>query len=187
VTSMGILPELARRHPQAVRTCHPTNSIVALGKHARALTESHCYSIYPCGEESPYYKIVSYDGWIVGLGVSTANLSFVHCIEDIWRDRFPVRTRTTEVFAAQVLNASGTREIVQTLAQSRVTQMLGPRSVPNFIRRYVPKDVCRDVTIQGVNYFTAKARPLYAELEELAGQGITIYGAPARPTVLWAG
>ena len=176
VTTMGILPEMARRLPAAVRSLHPTNSIVAIGKYARELTETHIRSVYPCGEESPYYKVMQYDGRIVGLGVTTSKLSFVHCVEDVWQDRFPVRTRTPEVFPARVIDRDGAEIIVPTVAQSRVTQALTPRSVPRFIRRYVTPEVCRDLRINGVEYFTADARRLYARMEELASQGITIYG-----------
>ncbi|MCY2990956.1 MAG: AAC(3) family N-acetyltransferase [Planctomycetota bacterium] len=178
VTTMGILPELVRRLPDAVRSLHPTNSVVAVGKYARELTDTHSRSVYPCGEESPYFKIMQYDGRIVGLGVTTAKLSFVHCVEDVWRDRFPVRTRTPEVFPARVIDQDGAELIVPTVAQSRVTQVLTSHSVPRFIRRHVAPAVCRELRSNGVEYFAADARRLYARLEELAGQGVTIYGRP---------
>lgn len=181
VTTMGVLPEMARRLPDAVRSLHPTNSIVAIGKYAWELTENHIHSVYPCGEESPYFQIMQYGGRIVGLGVTTAKLSFVHCVEDVWRDRFPVRTRTPEVFPARVIDRDGAEIIVPTVAQSRVTQSLTNRSVPRFIRRYVPPEVCRDLRINGVEYFTADARRLYARMEELAKQGTTIYGRVPLP------
>lgn len=180
VTTMGILPEMARRLPDAVRSLHPTNSVVAVGRYARELTDTHTHSVYPCGEESPYFKITRYEGRIVGLGVTTAKLSFVHCVEDVWRDRFPFRTRTADVFPARVIDRDGTELIVPTVAQSRVTQSLTNRSVPRFIRRYVSSEVCRDLRLNGVEYFTADAQRLYARMEELAGQGITIYGRAAR-------
>jgi aminoglycoside 3-N-acetyltransferase len=176
VTSMGVIPELARRHPDACRSLHPTNSVVALGKHARELTETHGRSIYPCGEDSPYYKIVQHRGLIVGLGVTTAKLSFVHCVEDILRDRFPVPTRTTEVFPARVIDRDGCVRVVPTLAQNRVTEFLAPHSIPRFLRRYVAPTVCRDLRAKGVDYFAADAPALYAWLAELASQGVTIYG-----------
>ncbi len=78
-TVMGLLPELARRHSSAFRSAHPTTSIVAIGKYAKELTEDHEKSIYPCGEMSPYYKMMKYDAIIVGLGVTSHFVSFVHC------------------------------------------------------------------------------------------------------------
>src|SRR4030042_5188598 len=106
-TVMGILPELARRQKGAFRSLHPTNSVVAIGKHAQVLTKTHPESIYPCGEQSPYYKIVHYDGIVIGLGVDTRSLSLPHCIEDIWQDRFPLQTRMPEVFPAKVIDWDG--------------------------------------------------------------------------------
>ena len=54
-SALGLLSEVARRHPQAVRSIHPINSIVAIGKYAAEITNEHGNSIYPCDETSPYY------------------------------------------------------------------------------------------------------------------------------------
>ena len=69
-TVRGLLPEFARKQKNAVRSLHPTESVAVLGKHAIELTGTHHQSIYPCGELSPFYKMMEYDGLIVGLGVT---------------------------------------------------------------------------------------------------------------------
>lgn len=171
-TTMGIIPELARRQKGAYRSLHPTNSVCAIGRHAKELTENHHTSPYPCGEESPYYKIVDYDGIIIGLGVSTERLAFVHCVEDIVRDKFPVETREREIFEGKVIDINGDMKVVKTLvAHERINW----RNIPWYIRKYVPKEVCRDLKIDGIQFFTADAHELYKRMKELAGQRITIY------------
>jgi len=169
---LGLIPFLAARRRNAVRTPHPTNSVVAIGKHALALTEGHTRSIYPCGAESPFYRIVHYDGIIIGLGVGVENLSFVHCVEDIMQDKFPVKTRTTEVFCGRVRDEDGGEFVVKTVAAEKRIQH---RNVPRYMRRYIPVDVCRLVTLHGVRYFTIKACELYEAMESLANRSITIY------------
>ena len=171
-TTMGIIPEFARRQKGASRSAHPTSSVVAIGKCARELTRDHSKSIYPCGERSPYYKIVHHDGLIVGLGVNTEVLTFVHCLEDNWKERFPVETRSRETFAARVRDEDECEQIVQTLvAQKRIRW----RHIPRYMQRHVPVDVCRDLKIGGVNFYTARSKDLYAKMEELASRDITIY------------
>jgi aminoglycoside N3'-acetyltransferase len=178
-TTMGILAELARRQPGAVRSLHPTSSVVAIGKHAEELTATHPDSVYPCGRQSPYYKIVHHDGIIVGLGVPPEkSLSFVHCVEDIMKDRFPVETRTREVFQARVVDQHGRERIVPTLAAHWRIQR---RNIARYFRRYVPPETCRNLVIDGVSYYTAKSRQLYARMEELANRSITIYSG----CILW--
>ena len=63
-TVRGLLPEIARRQKNAVRSLHPTESIAVIGKYAAELTETHHQSIYPCGEHSPFYKMMKYNGLI---------------------------------------------------------------------------------------------------------------------------
>lgn len=178
-TTMGIIAELARRQPGAVRSLHPTSSVVAIGRHAAELTATHPASIYPCGEQSPYYKIVHYDGIIVGLGVPPdKSLSFVHCVEDIMKERFPIETRTREVFRGRVVDQQGDERVVPTLAAHWRIQR---RNIARYMKRYIPAETCRDLVIDGVSYYTAKSRQLYARMEELANRNITIYSG----CILW--
>ncbi len=171
-TTMGVIAEFARRQKGAVRSLHPTNSVVALGNRARELVEDHPRSIYPCDQHSPFYKIVHYDGLIIGLGVSTEVLTFVHCVEDNLRERFPVETRRRELYAGRVLDENGCEQIVKTLVAHKRIRW---RRVSRYMRRHVPEDMCRDLKIDGVNYYTAQSRALYAKMEELAMRNITIY------------
>jgi hypothetical protein len=176
---MGLLSEIARRYPGALRSAHPTHSVVAIGRHARELIESHEHSIYPCDANSPYYKIVEFDGIIIGLGVTTRQLSFVHCVEDNLRHRFPLRTRTEEVYRATVRDRQGREVTIPTVAQTDVTLWL---DIPRFMKRHVDPAVCRAIRLDGVDFFTARAKQLYVRMEELALKNVTCYtrGAYAR-------
>lgn len=176
-TTMGIIAELARRQEGAYRSLHPTNSVCAIGQYAKELTENHHNSIYPCGVQSPYYKIVEYDGIIIGLGVSTENMSFVRCVEDIIKGNFPVETRKREVFEGQVIDKNGDIKVVKTVVSHERTKW---RNIPRYIRKHIPEGVCRDLQINGIQFFTADAQDLYKRMNELAEQGITIYSRWAK-------
>lgn len=171
-TMDGIIPEFVRLQRGAFRSLHPTNSVVAIGKYAQELTETHSMSLYPCDDESPYYKIVKYDGIIIGLGVSTENMSFVHCIEDIWKEKFPVETRKKEIFRGRVVDAGGSELFIETLVAAKRIRW---RNVNKYISRFVSPEVCRDININGINFFRAGSRKLYLRMEELAARNITIY------------
>ena len=151
----------------------------AFRRHARELIESHEHSIYPCDANSPYYKIVEFDGIIICLGVTTRQLSFVHCVEDNLRHRFPLRTRTEEVYRATVRDRQGREVTIPTVAQTDVTLWL---DIPRFMKRHVDPAVCRAVRLDGVDFFTARAKQLYVRMEELALKNVTCYtrGAYAR-------
>ena len=171
-TTMGVIPEFARRRSGAARSRHPTSSVVAIGKQARELTRNHALSIYPCGIESPYFGIVRYAGIIVGIGVTTDVLTFVHCVEDNLADQFPVYTRPDEVFVGKVRDETGRVHDVETLVAARRIRW---RAIRRYMRRHVSHEVCQDLSIDGVPYYTARAPELYKTMETLAHRGITIY------------
>lgn len=171
-TVMGLLPELARRSPNAYRSAHPTTSIVAIGKYAKELTEGHENSIYPCGEQSPYYKMLKYNAIIVGLGVTAHFLSFVHCPEDVLKEKFPVKTRMDNLFTGKVKTMDGNIIEVKTLA-AHIN--IAKRDIPGFLKKYVPDNVFSDYKIKGNDFYKADANLLYTKLVELAAKGLSIY------------
>jgi len=171
-TIMGLLPELARRNKNAHRSLHPTCSIVAIGKHAEALVSEHHTDIYPCGEKSPYYKMMRYGAKITGLGVTPHFVSFVHCPEDILKQEFPGNTRTNKVYSSKVRKSDGTLIEVQTLAAHHdIIQ----RNIPLFFRKHIPQSVFREFKIRGNHFHIADSEQLFSKMIALSAKSITIY------------
>lgn len=168
----GLLTEIARRHPDAVRSLHPTKSACAIGPKAVELTDGHPDSPYPYDANSPYAKIMAHGGKVIGIGVATRNLSFVHAVDDFLKDDFPVRPYLDQVFEARCINYDGSVEIVRTYAHDMSKIDF---DVPAFMRAYVAPAICQDLTICGAPFFRADAAPLFHRMVELARNGITIY------------
>lgn len=170
---MGLLTEIARREPGAKRSLHPTNSIVAIGKNAEDLLKDHHKSIYPNGEMSPFYKMMNYGGKVVGLGEQAMHsLSFVHCIEDVYQDKFPYPTRTDLVFKAKVIDMDGVEQTVQTKAAHVA---IGKRNVFKYLKEnFGPDEIC-NYSKRGSNFFVVNSRDFYRKMESLTDKGITIY------------
>lgn len=187
-TTMGAIPEFARRRQGACRSLHPTHSVAALGPLAEELTRTHPDSPYPCGESSPYYKAALAGGRIVGLGVDPSVLTFVHCVEDLWRERFPVETRSPRLYQGRVLDPDGRERVVPTLVSHPRIRW---REIPRYVQRHVPSAICAVHRRHGAWFYVAEAGPLFRCMEELAGQGITIYsrlvyrGCPANRPLSW--
>jgi aminoglycoside 3-N-acetyltransferase len=171
-SAMGLISELARRHPEAKRSLHPTNSIIAIGKEADYLIKDHGTSIYPCDETSPFYKMLEFNAKIIGLGVTTEFLSFVHCPEDVLKEKFPYPTRSQEVFSTTVVDWKGKVHETKTLVANKA---IAQRNIPKFIRKHIPTSTVKQFTLRKNRFFLAEADLLYKELIRLANQGITIY------------
>lgn len=170
---MGMLSEAARRHPLSKRSMHPTNSIVALGKNSSELVESHHLSIWPCGDASPYFKFSQLEkALIIGIGVSTEKLSFVHAVEDVMQKEFPVPTRDETVYSGICLDKDGNSVTVDTLvAHERIQR----RAVEKYIQKHIDPATCQDLCLQGHTFFRADAKKLFHEMRDLALKGTTIY------------
>lgn len=173
-TTMGLLPELVRRSQGALRSLHPTNSIVAIGKLAKELTSEHHLDIYPNGVFSPLYKLMKYNSRIIGLGERAVSLSFVHVIEDSLKEKFPLETLHPEHRSLKVINYEKEEILVKTLIPSL---NIVKRNTIGFMSKHVNSPTYIDLKIEGVNFFSVKPLQLYSTMEELAGENITIYNS----------
>lgn len=169
----GALTEFARKQRNAIRSLHPTKSVCAIGPHAEFLTESHQNSPYPYDSCSPYYKFKDQHGAkIVGLGVTTHHLSFVHCVEDALKDGFPIQPYHQKLFDAKCVDCAGNPRVVKTFAHDMSKLH---HDIPSYMRKHVSKGICKDLTILGRQFFTAKAPELFELMLDLAQNNITIY------------
>jgi len=168
----GLLPELARRAPGAVRSLHPIRSACAIGPLAEYLTRDHAHSLYPFGEETPYGRLVTMDGMVVGLGVTTMALSVVHCVEDFMGDAFPVKKHLDDIGTGKCVDADGVEQLVQTYVSNPQVE---PVNIRKFAKRYVSPEICCDIQEQRRPFFRCRAKPFVDRLRELAQEGITLY------------
>jgi aminoglycoside 3-N-acetyltransferase len=171
-SSMGILTELMRRHRDAVRSLHPTKSVCAIGPAARDLVGTHHLSPYPYDANSPYFRLMAYDAKIIGLGVKTKNLAFVHTVDDALKDAFPVDPYEPGVYEAPCRDERGERVVVKTLSHdpSRMDH-----DIPSFMKKHVSREAGEDRTIDGMHFFRVHARTLFDQMCELARRRTTIY------------
>jgi aminoglycoside 3-N-acetyltransferase len=168
----GIITEFARKQKEAKRSLHPTKSVCAIGAFAHELVSTHQDSPYPYDATSPYFKIIDYDGKIIGLGCSTDYLSFVHCAEDVLKKQFPVEVYVPELYESSCINEQGETQIVPAYAHD-LSKM--KQNVPKYMKEHVPREVCEDMKVFGREFFRADARALLNRMVALAKQGITIY------------
>jgi aminoglycoside 3-N-acetyltransferase len=168
----GMLSEIARRDKKSIRSLHPTNSVVGVGRLANEFIYEQHTDIYPCGIKSPLYKLTQNGGIIIGLGVDTEYLTFVHAVEDVMAEKFPFKTRDDKIFECKVRNYNNEIITVKTLVAHKNIQH---RNVPLFIRKYIDKSICDNFKFKGVSFFKADSKKLFAEIENLARKNITVY------------
>lgn len=77
----GILPEIGRKRPDAVRSLSPTHSVAVIGPDARKLTENHL-AVRTFGINSPIDLLAQMGGKILLIGVGQTANSTIHIAEE---------------------------------------------------------------------------------------------------------
>jgi aminoglycoside N3'-acetyltransferase len=191
-SAMGVFTEFARKYDGAVRSLHPTKACAVIGPEAKALTADHHLSPYAYGEKSPYYRAKHLNAKLVGLGVWTYNLSFVHTCEDTLLDRHPFCPYWPQLFQGTVIKMDGGRRIVSSFAHDLERIGADTTNVPEYIRKFIDPAVCKDVTIQGRRLFIGHAALLYGTMISLVrSKGETLFqkaqatSTPEKEIELW--
>ena len=78
---VGAISEKFRTMPGAIRSLHPTHSVVALGPKARDLIAGHEAAKTPCGEGTPYAKMIKERAQILFLGTTLDQNTIFHTLE----------------------------------------------------------------------------------------------------------
>lgn len=84
--ALGVVPELFRSWPGAVRSAHPAFSLAALGPQAEYLTADHPLA-EDLGDHSPLGKLYELDGHVLLLGVDHWSNTSLHLAE--FRANYP--------------------------------------------------------------------------------------------------
>jgi aminoglycoside 3-N-acetyltransferase len=168
----GLLSEIARRHKESIRSLHPTKSVVAIGKYAKELTETHHQSPYPYDNTSPYFKVLEHNSKSFGIGVTSNYFSSTHIVDDYMKDKFPVKVYHDELFAAKCIDYEGNEVTVNTYAHN-IRKM--KFNIPLYFKNHVSKEVASDFQVNGMNFFLVNSNPLFNIMLKLAEKNITIY------------
>ena len=97
---MGVVPELFRTWPGAVRSAHPAFSLAALGPQAQYLVADHALE-EDAGDRSPLGKLYELDGHVLLLGVDHWNNTSLHLAE--FRANYPGK-RNLRTGSAMLVN-----------------------------------------------------------------------------------
>lgn len=83
-SNVGALAEYFRLHTEgAVRSLNPTHSCCAVGKNAVFVTSGHILDKTPCGENSPFRRVMELGGKILFLGCGMGPNTSMHAVEEL--------------------------------------------------------------------------------------------------------
>ena len=82
-TCIGALTEYFRRREGTLRSVHPTHSVCGVGHLVHDLLCNHELDTTPCGPNSPFHKLPSFEGQILMLGCGLRPNTSMHSVEEL--------------------------------------------------------------------------------------------------------
>jgi aminoglycoside N3'-acetyltransferase len=170
-TYAGLLCETFRRWPGVLRSIHPTHSVCGIGERAFDLLRDHSEDLRGCGPNSPYFRLIKAKGHIVTLGLPPSFTTFLHTVEDVRPENFPVPIYDGSIGLFEVREASGRVQVKIPLRSQRVLSGMDLDLFDGLLG-----DAVRHKRLfHNELVWHAQAGPLYDRLVELCRQGVTVY------------
>ena len=104
---VGMLTEILRRTPGAVRSVNPTHPVAAWGEKGVRLVDRDWQAGTPCGRGTAYHRLLDADARILMLGTGLQPMTFYHCVEELIEPLMPSSPFTAEVFELRSKNRAG--------------------------------------------------------------------------------
>lgn len=175
-SEMGLVAEVFRRTPKAVRSLHPTCSVCALGPLAQEMTAGHHVSRSGLSPDSPFGFMTRRKTAIIGLGVEYYRcLTHVHTASDAMGAEFPIKSSSPGFTPVKLIDYDG--------GEYEYKLGLPDRSNPNkkldltILWSVLEKGELVEWKFHGVPLFLVpRAGVLTERLIAAARKGITVYG-----------
>lgn len=81
--ALGVITEVVRNRPNAVRSVHPMAAVAAIGAKAEEICRDHWKADTAHGEGTPYTKIRDLNGYVCLLGVDQDRNTTLHTVEEL--------------------------------------------------------------------------------------------------------
>jgi aminoglycoside 3-N-acetyltransferase len=113
---VGTISEVFRTMRGVARSMHPTHSVAAIGPSAAYLTEGHENALTPCGEGTPYGKLIEERCQILFLGTTLDQNTMFHALEALAKLPYLMRD---EDEAFTMTDSAGTTRVMQIRRHNR--------------------------------------------------------------------
>jgi len=179
-STVGAISEAFRSRGGVARSLHPTHSVCACGPKAEFIADGHEKAGTIFGPETPLYKIMEINGWILGLGVDFGPVTFVHVIEDTLKN-FPLKIYSDKIYNAKIIGYDKKIKHIklrahdQETAKSRIDKNSGIW-IRNFLKNHLKeKGMLKTGRVGMAECWMVKSADLFNEQKKLLEKGITVY------------
>jgi len=184
---MGRLPQAFLACADIARSVHPTHSVSAWGRHAAYLTEAHHRAPTIFGAGSPWQRLLELEqAKVLGLGVSMGPVTFYHVLEDALGPAFPLPVWSEHSYRLPCIDHAGRlcevplRPFDPALAQRRIDHPSRADLRHYFMAEFQRAGLLHSGRVGQAPSWWIPAQGFYRHLQQLAGEGVTIYATPGQ-------
>ena len=174
-SKMGALTEFALKCPSGMRSVHPTHSVIAFGPRSAEFVKDHHLCQTPFANESPFGKLVDFNGKILIIGVGLNSTTSFHRTEDRLGSEFPVKVYLSQPFRTKCLDADGVQLEVSTFAHDPFISRIRDCNLARI--KFLQSGVLKEIAVGDGVVGIVDARGMDQHLEEMMrSHKETIYG-----------
>lgn len=111
-SAMGLLSEIFRRQADVKRSLSPLHPVLAQGPLAAWLVADHEQFERSCGPGTPFERLLNLDAKFLFFDAPYRSLTFMHYVEDHYRERLPVELYVPEVVRLRTRDEAGRERTV---------------------------------------------------------------------------
>jgi aminoglycoside 3-N-acetyltransferase len=112
-SAVGLISEVFRRRGGVLRSENPLHPVLAAGPLAAWLVADHEKCAHSCGKGSPFERFLHLDGKFLFFDAPYSSLTFMHYVEDLFRDQLPVALYHATPATLRVRDRTGREMLVR--------------------------------------------------------------------------
>lgn len=171
---MGAISNWVMAMPDALRSLHPTHSVVALGASANEYVAEHERDSTPFGPNSPYHKLTLRGGKIVMFGVGLNSVTCFHVYEDMLGSAMPLSVYLDQRFDVPCIGPAGDAVMVTTSCHNPSVSAI--RECERARDTLVKAEAIKTYTLGDSELSVIDARLFTVTLLKMLANGKSIYG-----------
>jgi aminoglycoside 3-N-acetyltransferase len=174
---MGLLSEVFRRGREVRRSPSPGHPLLAWGSRAGDFIEGHERTPHSFGSESPFQRLLDWDGKLLCIDAGLEAITFTHFLEHRHRERLPFALYDPEPLVGRLFDETGMELLVPIYVLSDESRRR--RSEMLFWRPAQQRGVVHERRVGNTILRLLRCRDLTTEFDALCESGRHWFNVPA--------
>lgn len=173
VSRMGIISEIFRRREGVLRSANPLLPVLAWGPRAAWVIAGHDQIMHSSGAGSPFEKMLELDTKVLFFNVSFDVFTFIHYLEDRFKDSAPVPVYHPEPLETSMIDGNGRKQLLKAYVPHR--EAIRRRNFPVLRKALIRDGLLKQDRIGNTRLMIVKLTDALKHAARLVDQGTHFY------------